>query len=424
MSGADLQMHEGEAAARSRQHMAWMIVLCVIGVLLVARAFVGTTVGPMMKPGEAVGSKGPAQEYRGFGIAYVEVKDHTYVAPSKAAVAEYESKKEAQDAKPKSGATDATKAAPLVRPTWVEVAKDAVPAGTPADDVRSWKSYEDATPGEFVRAHNLRALNDAPPITGQVGAPVPTFEYSWPRTAGIWLAAFFTLAVLSFLVKDNPAYKFTESVVVGVSAAYWMTVAFWDTLVPKLIGQLAPGFTKANLMPALEVESTNWILVAPLILGIMLLCRLNRKVAWLGIYPLAFIVGTYAGLRFVNFTESDLLQQIATMFEPLIVIKETVVAGVGGAPATSSIDWAGTVGGSIRALLVFGGVLSVLVYFFFSLEHKGVAGKTARVGIWFLMITFGASFGLTVMGRIALLAARFEFLFDDWLWLVDPSNKH
>jgi hypothetical protein len=28
------------------------------------------------------------------------------------------------------------------------------------------------------------------------------------------------------------------------------------------------------------------------------------------------------------------------------------------------------------------------------------------------------------MGRIALLAARFEFVFDDWLWLIDPAGKH
>jgi hypothetical protein len=55
------------------------------------------------------------------------------------------------------------------------------------------------------------------------------------------------------------------------------------------------------------------------------------------------------------------------------------------------------------------GVLGV-VYFFFSIEHKGIVGKTARLGIWFLMITFGAAFGYTVMGRIALLAIRIEFL--------------
>jgi hypothetical protein len=39
------------------------------------------------------------------------------------------------------------------------------------------------------------------------------------------------------------------------------------------------------------------------------------------------------------------------------------------------------------------------------------------------MITFGASFAFTVMGRIALFAARLEFLFDDWLWLIDPKGK-
>jgi hypothetical protein len=27
------------------------------------------------------------------------------------------------------------------------------------------------------------------------------------------------------------------------------------------------------------------------------------------------------------------------------------------------------------------------------------------------------------MGRVALLAARIEFLFDDWLWLIDPAGK-
>jgi hypothetical protein len=37
------------------------------------------------------------------------------------------------------------------------------------------------------------------------------------------------------------------------------------------------------------------------------------------------------------------------------------------------------------------------------------------------MITFGASFGYTVMGRIALLAARLEFLFGDWLHFIPSS---
>jgi hypothetical protein len=77
---------------------------------------------------------------------------------------------------------------------------------------------------------------------------------------------------------------------------------------------------------------------------------------------------------------------------------------------------------SLRSVLLVGGLLCGIVYFFFSFEHKGIVGRTAKVGIWVLMITFGAGFGYTVMGRIALLAIRLEFLFDDWLWLIDPTG--
>jgi hypothetical protein len=70
------------------------------------------------------------------------------------------------------------------------------------------------------------------------------------------------------------------------------------------------------------------------------------------------------------------------------------------------------------------GLISVLVYFFFSVEHKGAVGRVARVGIWFLMVSFGAAFAFTVMGRITLLSQRIEFLFDDWLWWIDPLKEH
>jgi hypothetical protein len=108
-----------------------------------------------------------------------------------------------------------------------------------------------------------------------------------------------------------------------------------------------------------------------------------------------------------------------------VVVKHQAAVGADAAAiAASPIDWAGSVGASLAATLIFVGVLSVLAYFFFSAEHKGALGRTAKVGVWYLMITFGASFGFTVMGRIALLAARFEFVFDDWLWLIDPAGKH
>ena len=232
---------------------------------------------------------------------------------------------------------------------------------------------------------------------------------SWPRTVGVWAAALMTLAVLSFLWRDNPVYKLAEGVVVGVSAGYVMSTAVWSSLVDQVFGKLAPGFTKAYLSPGLTTVEADWWALVPLGLGMLLLCRLSARLSWVGMFPLAFVVGVFSGWRFVQYVESDLLAQVATMFDPLYVPGPTVAA---------------TVGGTLCAVLVLVGVLTVLAYFFFSLEHKGPVGGAARVGVWYLMITFGASFGFTVMGRIALLAARCEFLFDDWLWLIDPAGKH
>ena len=229
------------------------------------------------------------------------------------------------------------------------------------------------------------------------------------RTIGLWLAALFTLAIFSFLFADNPFYKVAESVLIGVSAAYWMVVGFWDVLVPNLIARLWPSGVQAWAMPGLagaEAER-NLLYLVPLVLGIMLLWRLAPRGAWIARWPLAFIVGTFAGLQLIGFLHGDFLAQIRNTILPLAVFD-----------AGAFDFWA-----SFRNLLIVGGVLCGVTYFFFSFEHKGVVGGAAKVGIWFLMITFGAAFGYTVMGRIALLAIRIEFLLDDWLWLIDPSRR-
>ena len=59
-----------------------------------------------------------------------------------------------------------------------------------------------------------------------------------------------------------------------------------------------------------------------------------------------------------------------------------------------------------------------MVYFFFSKEQTGIVGKVSKVGIYFLMIKFGASFGFAVMGRISLLIGRF----DDLIVFNSPEN--
>ena len=240
-------------------------------------------------------------------------------------------------------------------------------------------------------------------------ALIGTAEVSGPRTAGVWVAALFTLCIFSFLYRDNPFYKFAESVVVGVSAGYWMVVGFWDVVVPNLLGKLVPEVIQGWATPGVSpVREDYWFTyLVPLILGIMLVWRLAPKGAWIAVWPLAFIIGTTAGIRLVGFIQADFPSQIRNSILPLMVMK----------------DGAFDFWDSLRHVVLVAGILCCLVYFFFSIEHTGVVGGISKVGIWFLMITFGAAFGYTVMGRIALLAQRVEFLLDDWLWIIDPVGS-
>jgi len=72
----------------------------------------------------------------------------------------------------------------------------------------------------------------------------------------------------------------------------------------------------------------------------------------------------------------------------------------------------------ISGLVVLVGVLTTLSYFFFSHEHTGAMGYSARIGTWFLMIFFGTTFGYTVMSRMSTFIGRMEFLLSDFLGLV------
>ena len=69
----------------------------------------------------------------------------------------------------------------------------------------------------------------------------------------------------------------------------------------------------------------------------------------------------------------------------------------------------------LLTIIIVLGVLSTLIYFYFSHEHVGLLGVTAKIGIWFIMIAFGAHFGYTVMGRVSLLIGRVQFLINDWI---------
>jgi len=215
-------------------------------------------------------------------------------------------------------------------------------------------------------------------------------------TFGVWIAAFLTLGIMSFLYKDNPVYKFCEAVFVGVSAGYWFVVEVITVIVPKLWDNV--GIAVHVLQAEGKIDWFHWSYLLGGILGVLMLLRLVPKIGWISRWPLAVIVGTTAGLWLVNYLVSNAMAQVRHTIIPLYV--------------------AGDLNATIGSIIIVVGTFCGLIYFFFSKEHKGAFGGAAKVGIWFIMITFGASFGYTVMSRMSLLIARMDFLVGTWLGLI------
>lgn len=196
---------------------------------------------------------------------------------------------------------------------------------------------------------------------------------------GLTVGGILTLAIFSFLYKDNPIYKAAEHLFVGLAAGYYLALEARQVFWPNLLEPLLVQGRLLNLIP--------------LALVLLLFTRLVPRVAWLSRWSMGLLIGAFSGLAVIGFAQGDLLPQIRGNMVPL---------------------WTGGWGGSINNWILVVGLITSLFYFFFSVEHRGSPGLVAKIGIYFLMISFGASYGFTVMARISLLIGRFTALFRDW----------
>ncbi len=229
---------------------------------------------------------------------------------------------------------------------------------------------------------------------------------------GPWIAAFLTLAIFSYLYKDNPFYKVAEHLFVGISTGYWTSMFFWTQIQPNLFGRLWPASEYNSdliwykLYNVLGVFSSVFpdgginkghdmelLYLLPFALGIMMLLSVSSKLSWMARWGIAYTVGMAAGLRAYGFLNSNVLGQIKGSAFQIF---------------NSDLPFFALASESIfNNFIILIGTITGLMYFYFSREHTGNFGKLSKLGIYFLMISFGASFGFAVMGRISLLIGRF-----------------
>ncbi len=209
----------------------------------------------------------------------------------------------------------------------------------------------------------------------------------------VWIAALLTLMVYSYLLSDNPMYRLAQHLFVGSSIGYAAIIAFHNILRPHLFE------------PLRRDAATNWPYLIPLLLGLLLLTKARRSIAWLGNTSLGFLFGIGAALAIGGALLGSFLPQIQASWVSL-------------SPAT-----AGGLEAALDNLCLAVGTIGTLTYFYFTMgSGKRPGGRLIRfwavVGKWVILITFGALFGNRIMSYVSLLIGRVQFLLGDWLGLI------
>ena len=191
---------------------------------------------------------------------------------------------------------------------------------------------------------------------------------------GVWISALSTIAVFTFLFKDNPVYQAIEQSFVGLAAGYGLVLGF-DNLLIKVFQPASEG---------------KFLFLLPFCVGMLLFTRYVPKYSYLSRYPIAIMTGVGTGLTVRGAVVSDILRQVSAAIVPIK---------------------------SLNGLIVILGTIGVISYFFFTVKGKGPK-MIGVVGEWVMLAAFGASFGNAVAGRISQLIGRFNVVLGDWLGLM------
>lgn len=204
-----------------------------------------------------------------------------------------------------------------------------------------------------------------------------------PDLIGASIGFLLTLAVFSYLIGDNPLFRLAIYIFIGVSTGYVFSVTLYNVLIPQLLLPMTLG-NPAQISLAL----------LPLLLGGLLITKISPRLAWLGNFPAAYLVGVGAAAAVGGALLGTLFPQTGAAINSLDASRNTLLDGI--------------------ILLV--GTLATLLYFSFSARPQSAGAAEQPVwlssigslGQAFIGITFGVLFAGVYSAALVALIERLD----------------
>ena len=200
---------------------------------------------------------------------------------------------------------------------------------------------------------------------------MPLTQHFWAT----WTAAVLSVAVFSYLYKDNALWRAVEHLYVGLSAGYGLGYGWYNFLRPIIVDDL--------------IGKHQWGYALPLLFGALVFGRYVRGGEGLARLPIALWVGYGAGYALTYLPRTLWLQVAGSLLPP------------------------DRVSNAVMLTALLGG----LAYFLFTLGSSGWTRRAAAAGRYAVMLALGASFGGAVLYRYTIFLGRMAFLLKGWLGL-------
>lgn len=194
-----------------------------------------------------------------------------------------------------------------------------------------------------------------------------------------------TLMIFSYLIGDNPLFRIAVYIFIGIASGYAATVIWQYVLVPKLIAPL-------------QTNDPNQFLLAliPLILGASLLAKLLPRVAWIGNFAMAILVGVGAATAIGGAMLGTLIPQALAAMQALDI--------------TTAENFFSLIEGGV----MLAGTVFTLGYFQFSagrapdgtVKRNAFFEIVAGLGRIFIAVTFGVLFAGVYMAALTAMIER------------------
>lgn len=206
------------------------------------------------------------------------------------------------------------------------------------------------------------------------------------ETAGLVVGAVLTLLIFSYLLGDNPLYRLALHLFVGALVGYSFGVVVRDVLLGMVLGQWL---------------ADPQAMLAPLVLGLLLLFKGFPRVAYVGNIAVAFLVGVGAAVALSGALLGTLIPQVGATGRAMSL------------PSLLSFR-AGLLDG---LLIVVGTVCTLMASTFAAQKQRGLAGAwgqivrlAAGIGRVFLIVALAVAFAGAVTASLSIFIGRLQYL--------------